>query len=92
MIMQNLLLDILPYTDEKVTIKEYTRIITDTVDTVAGAVQPYSNGVSGGGNHSLPFILGGILAALVGLGFLIFMVRSYRRKGEQELSFSSQRL
>ncbi len=63
------------------------RIITDTVDTVAGVVQ--TEGVQGSGNSSLPYILGGILAALVALGFLIFMVRSYRQRGEQALAFNA---
>ncbi len=85
--MQNLLLDVLPYyPEEKVTIKVTTKEVTDTIDTIVGAGQGVADGAAGSGNSSLPFILGGILAALVGLGFLVFMVRKYRSKGEQQLS------
>ena len=82
--MFNLLSDIAPYP------RDWDRppvVIRDTVDTVVAAGQQFSDSVQGGGSHSLPYILGGILAALVALGFLIFMVRLYRQRGEQQLEF-----
>jgi hypothetical protein len=87
-------MDIAPYREPRTTIRVTTREITDTVDTVAGFGQNVADSVSGSGSgsSSLPYILGGILAVLVGLGFLIFMVRLVRRKGEQALSLQSQRL
>ena len=53
------------------------KVVTDSVDTVNTVVQQVGDGVSSNGSHNLPLILAGILAALVALGFLIFMVRSY---------------
>ena len=80
--MLRLLADILPIDPDERRVIEVPRwVVKDTVDTIQGAVQQINDGVSsGGGHHSLPYILGGILAALIGLGFLIFMVRSYRRQ------------
>ena len=62
--------------------------VIDTVDTVAGVSQDFANGVQGGGGHSLPWILGAIAAALIALGFCVFMVRTWRRRGEQQLEFA----
>ena len=83
--MLRLLSDIAPIPEiyERVPV----RVVTDTVDTVAGAVQPLSNGVSGG-SHTLPWIFGAIAAALIALGFCLFMVRSIRQRGEQQLGFT----
>ena len=82
--MLRLLADILPYDpDERRRVIDIPiKVAKDTIDTIQGAVQQINDGVSSGGSgsHSLPYILGGILAALIGLGFLIFMVRSYRRQ------------
>lgn len=90
--MIRLLADILPIDPERerVIIREYYRDITDSIDSIQKVAQQVNDGVtgSGGGHHSLPFILGGILAALVGLGFLIFIVRQYRQRGEQQLGFT----
>ena len=62
--------------------------VIDTVDTVVGVSQDFANGVQGGGNHSLPWILGAIAAVLMALGFCIFMVRAWRRRDEQRLEFA----
>ena len=88
--MLRLLADILPIDPDERRVIEVPRwVVKDTVDTIQGAVQQINDGVSsGGGHHSRVYlgvhypgdILGGILAALIGLGFLIFMVRSYRRQ------------
>ena len=80
-----LLADVLPYDPdrEKRIIGVYDRVQADTIDTIRAIGQQVNDGMSSGGSgshHSLPFILGGILAALVALGFLIFMVRSYRHR------------
>ena len=89
--MIRLLADILPFDpDEERRVAERLRtVVVDTIDTIQGAI-PQADGVSGsgGGHHSLPFILGGILAALIGLAFLIFMVRSYRQRGQQQLGYT----
>ena len=81
--------DVLPFDpDEHKRIIEHThKVIKDTVDTVVTVAEPVTSG-GGSGSHSLPFIIAGILAALVGLAFLIFMVRSYRRRGEQQVATS----
>ena len=90
--MIRLLADILPYEpgEERVIIREYYRDITDSIDSIQKVVQQVGDGAtgSGSGHYTLPFILGGILAALIGLGFLIFMVRQYRQRGEQQLGFT----
>ena len=79
--------DVLPYDpDRHRRILEQThKVVKDTVDTVVTVAEPVTSG-GGSGSHSLPFIIGGILAALVGLAFLIFMVRNYRRRGEQQVA------
>lgn len=82
--MIRLLADILPIDPDRERIIEVP-VLRDTVDTIQKVVQQVGDGAPSGGNHSWPFILGGILAALVALGFLIFMVRSYRRRGEQQV-------
>lgn len=65
-------------------------VVKDSVDTVKTVVQEVGDGVSsGGGSHTLLFILGAVLAALVGLAFLIFMVRSYRRRSDQYVPAST---
>ena len=90
--MIRLLADVLPIDPERerVIIREYYRDVTDSIDSIQNVVQQVNDNVtgSGGGHHSLPFILGGILAALVGLAFLIFMVRSYRQRGQQQLGYN----
>ena len=84
--MIRLFLDVLPYDpDERRRIIEQThKVIKDTVDTVS---EPVTSG-GGSGSHTLLYILGAALAALVGLAFLIFMVRSYRRRNEQQVATS----
>lgn len=52
------------------------RVIRDTVDTIVNYTEQVVNTTPPGHNSSLPFILGGIAAALVALGFIIFIVRS----------------
>jgi len=85
--MIRLLADVLPYDPD---VERYRRVIPDTVDTLRGVVQEFGNGVSSGGSgsHTTSYILGAILAALVALGFLIFLVRSYRRRGEQQVQLN----
>ena len=89
--MIRLLADVLPFDpdEERRILEKVHHVVADTIDTIQGVI-PQADGVSGsgGGHHSLPFILGGILAALIGLGFLIFIVRQYRHRGEQQLGFS----
>lgn len=91
MMISRLLMDVLPYDpDRERRIREiHEKIANDTIDTLNVVSQQVGDGVSsGGGSHSTPYILGAILAALVALGFLIFMVRSYRERNEQQLSFT----
>lgn len=77
--------DVLPYDPDRHRriLEQSHKVVKDTVDTVVTVAEPVTSG-GGSGSHSLPFIIGGILAALVALAFLIFMVRSYRRRGEQQ--------
>jgi len=87
--MLRLLLDILPYDPDRHErmIREQRRLANDTIDTLRAVGQQVNDGISAGGSgsHSTPYILGAILAALVALAFLIFMVRTYRKRGEQQL-------
>lgn len=79
--------DVIPYEPERYR-RVVPDVVSDSIDTVRTVVQEVSDGVSsGGGHHSLPYILGAILAGLVALGFLILMVRSYRRRGDQSVQF-----
>lgn len=56
------------------------RQVVQNVDQV---VQNVDDGVSsGGGSYSLIFVLGAILAVLVGLGFLVLVLISFRRCSE----------
>ena len=89
--MLNLLLDIAPLPHDYH--RDIPRVVTDTIDTLRTIGQEVSDNVlsGGGGCHSTPYILAAILAALVGLGFLIFMVRSYRRRGDQQAGFDTVR-
>lgn len=85
--MIKLLADIIADPDFERRIRERRRLIeeaektaADSVDTIQQVVQQVSDGVSsGGGSHTLLYVLGGIVAALVGLVFLIFIARSYLR-------------
>ena len=91
--MFRLLADVLPI-DPSEYERRYRRIrevVVDTVDTVVGVGQDFVNNVQSGGGHSLPWILGAIAAALIALGFCIFMVRSYRRRCEQQVGFVTSR-
>ena len=89
--MFRLLADILPIDpSEYEGHRPIREVVVDTVDTVVGVSQDFANGVQGGG-HSLPWILGAIAAALIALGFCIFMVRSYRRRCEQQVGFATLR-
>ena len=91
--MLRLLADILPI-DPSEYERRYRRIrevVTDTVDTVAGVGQEFTNNVQSGGGNSLPWILGAIAAALIALGFCIFMVRSFRSRNEQQVGFATSR-
>ena len=87
--MIRLFLDVLPYDpDERRRIIEQThKVIKETVDTVVTVSEPVTSG-GGSGSHTLLYILGAALAALVGLAFLIFLVRSYRRRNEQQVATS----
>lgn len=92
--MFGLLADVIP-----IDPSEYDRhyrpireVVVDTIDTVVGVGQDFANSVQGGGGHSLPWILGAIAAALIALGFCIFMVRAWRRRGEQRLGIVTSRL
>ena len=71
--------------------KVIREVVVDTVDTVVGVSQDFANGVQGGGGHNLPWILGAIAAALIALGFCIFMVRSFRRRNEQQVGLATSR-
>lgn len=88
--MIRLFLDVLPYDpDERRRIIEQThKVIKDTVDTVVTVSEPVTSG-GGSGNHTLLYILGAALAAIVGLAFLIFIVRSYRHRNEQQVATSA---
>jgi len=88
--MIRLLSDVLPIDPSEYErhYREVPKVVVDTVDTVVGVSQDFANGVQGGGGHSLPWILGAIAAALIALGFCIFMVRAWRRRGEQKLDFA----
>ncbi|MCR4602295.1 MAG: hypothetical protein K5683_02010 [Prevotella sp.] len=90
--MLRLLLDVLPYDPDQHerVIREYQPLVNDTVDTLKAVGQQVNDGISagGGGSHSTPYILGAILAALIALGLLLLMVRSYRRRGDQQLGFT----
>ncbi len=87
--MMRLFADVLPYDPDRHRriIEETHKVIKDTVDTVVTVSEPVTSG-GGSGSHTLPYILGAILAALVGLAFLIFIVRSYRRRNEQQVATS----
>lgn len=88
--MIRLLADVLPI-DPSEYEKRIRDVVVDTADTVVGVTQDFANGVQGGSGSSLPWILGAIAAALVALGFCIFMVRSYRRRNEQQIGFATTR-
>lgn len=75
--MIRLLADVLPI-DPSEYHRRIREVVVDTVDTVVGVGQDFANNVQGGGGTSLPWILGAIAAALVALGFCIFMVRAHR--------------
>ncbi len=85
--MLNFLLDIVPYPRHYDRHPRVIDIVEDTIDTVVGVGQQMGDG-AGSGSSNLPFILGGLLAALIAMGFLIFMVKSYRKRGEQQVAFS----
>ena len=78
--MLRLLADVLPIdpAEYERRIKHLREVVVDTVDTVAGVGQEFTNNVQSGSGNSLPWILGAIAAALIALGFCIFMVRANR--------------
>ena len=88
--MFNLFADIIPYDPnrDRRIIEIPEEVVKDTIDTVQGISQQVGDGVSSGGGHSLPYIIGALLAAVVGLGFLIFMIRSYRKRTEMQVNYS----
>lgn len=88
--MIRLLADVLPI-DPSEYEKHIREVVVDTADTVVGVTQGFANGVQGGSGSSLPWILGAIAAALVALGFCIFMVRAFRRRNEQQMGFATTR-
>ena len=87
--MLRLLCDIAPLPHDYERVRIIPKVVTDTIDTVAGPAQPFADGVQGGGSHTLPWIFGAIAAALIALGFCLFMVRLMRKRTEQEVSFSA---
>ena len=89
--MLRLLADVIPIDPEEYErrYRQVRGVVVDTVDTVVGVSQDFANNVQSGGGHSLPWILGAIAAALIALGFCIFMVRAYRRRGEQKVDFAT---
>ena len=89
--MKSLLLDVIPIDEERYRemVRQAERQLADSVDTVSGVVEPVvENPPTGGGNGTLWAIIGGIAAALIGLAFIIFMVRACRRREDQQLSCS----
>lgn len=85
--MIHLLLDIAPLPEDRrhwELVDRTVRQAADTVDTISGVVSPATDNVSGGGHGSLWAIIGAIAAALAGLAILIFIVRVYRSRGEQQ--------
>ena len=75
------LLDIAPYYPPLVDDHPPIRVVVkDTVDTVSGVAQQISDNVQSTGSGTKIAIFGAILAALVGLGFLLFFVAQYRKK------------
>lgn len=89
--MLRLFADVIPIDPEEYErrYRQVREVVVDTVDTVVGVGQDFTSNVQSGGGHSLPWILGAIAAALIALGFCIFMVRAWRRRGEQQLSFAT---
>ena len=85
--MIHLLLDIAPLPEDRrhwELVERTVRQAADTVDTISGVVSPATDNVSGGGHGSLWAIISAIAAALAGLAILIFIVRVYRSRGEQQ--------
>lgn len=74
------LLDIAPYYPPLRDDHPPIRVAKDTLDTISGVAQQISDNVQSTGVGGKIAIFGAILAALVGLGFLLFFVAQYRRK------------
>lgn len=87
--MLRLLCDVAPIYPEHERIRIIPKVVTDTIDTVAGPAQPFADGIQGGGSHTLPWLFGAIAAALIALGFCLFMVRLIRKRTEQQVGFSA---
>ena len=76
------LLDIAPYYPPLVDDHPPIRVVKDTVDTISGVAQQISDNVQSSGTGGKIAIFAAILAALVGLGFLLFFVAQYRKKAQ----------
>lgn len=76
--MLRLLLDLAPWPRERYQV--IPPQVEDSVDTVSGAAQQFTDGASSGGGSNIWFILGAIAAALVALGICILMVRKSRMR------------
>ena len=75
-------LDISPYPPIRVEHHPIREAVKDTVDTVSNVVQQVSDNVQSSGMGGKIALWGAILAALVGLGFLIFFVAQYRKRAK----------
>ena len=76
------LLDIAPYYPPLVDDHPPIRVVKDTVDTISGVAQQISDNVQSSGTGGKIAIFAAILAALVGLGFLLFFMAQYRKKAQ----------
>ena len=76
------LLDIAPYYPPLVDDHPPSRVVKDTVDTISGVAQQISDNVQSSGTGGKIAIFAAILAALVGLGFLLFFMAQYRKKAQ----------
>ena len=75
-------LDTSPYPPIRVEHHPIREAVKDTVDTVSNVVQQVSDNVQSSGMGGKIALWGAILAALVGLGFLIFFVAQYRKRAQ----------
>ena len=76
-------LDIAPYYPPiNDTHRPIPNVVVDTLDTVKSVGQQISDNVQSTGVGGKIAIFGAILAALVGLGFLLFFVAQYRKKAQ----------
>lgn len=76
------LLDIPPLPPVQDIHRPVYEVIKDTVDTVKGVGQQISDNVQSTGTGGKIAIFGAILAALVGLGFLIFFLARERKRAQ----------